>query len=183
MVVYYYISLLHWYMVTSITILYFSHHVIPLIGVNHLIVFETNRKPFSRSHSWNACRFLLFNSPLPRSPLSSFRVTFVHLRFFLWRTFLLIWKRIKERGETEIRSLDPWNDKLLCWPLDHAAPPLLPQTLKCVRNRNDNKLISFKWNVKTLVWWDSNLSYFAALFCFCLGFNALLASPRSEGLQ
>ena len=29
----------------------FSLHVNPLISVHHLIVFETNRKPFSRSHS------------------------------------------------------------------------------------------------------------------------------------
>ena len=41
MVVYYCISLFTLVTIT-ITILYFSHHVIPLIGVHHLIVFFRN---------------------------------------------------------------------------------------------------------------------------------------------
>ena len=32
-----------------------------------------------------------------------------------------------------------------------------------------------QWNVTPIIWRGSNLSFFAALYCYCLGFNALLA--------
>ena len=46
--------------------LQFSHHVVPPLGVDHLIVliFETNQ-PISRIQFRFACRFLHFSMPLP----------------------------------------------------------------------------------------------------------------------
>ena len=32
-----------------------------------------------------------------------------------------------------------------------------------------------KWNVTPMFWWVSSLSLLAALYCLCLGYNALLA--------
>ena len=40
-----------------------------------------------------------------------------------------------------------------------------------------------KWNVTPLIRRGSNFYLFAALYYSCHGFNALLASPRYEGLQ
>ena len=45
------------------------------------------------------------------------------------------------------------------------------------------KILRCKLNVMPLIRRGSNLYFFAALYCSCLGFNALLASPRYEGLQ
>ena len=40
-----------------------------------------------------------------------------------------------------------------------------------------------KWNVTPLISLGSNFSFFGALFCSCLGFNALLALPIKEELN
>ena len=40
-----------------------------------------------------------------------------------------------------------------------------------------------KWNVTTLILWGSHFCFFPALYSSCLGFNALLASLKYEGLQ
>ena len=42
---------------------------------------------------------------------------------------------------------------------------------------NSLNLAKKKWNVIPLIWRGSNFSFFAALYCSCLEFNALLASP------
>ena len=40
--------------------LIFSLHVVPLIGIHHLIVFLRRTESLSRNHSWNACRFFFY---------------------------------------------------------------------------------------------------------------------------
>ena len=54
-------------------LLYFSHHVNPLIGDYHLIILSKTNRTVSRSLSWNACRSRHLLSPLPpfrRNPLT-----------------------------------------------------------------------------------------------------------------
>ena len=41
----------------------------------------------------------------------------------------------------------------------------------------------YEWNVMPRIRRGSNFVFFATLYCSCLEFTALLASPRYEGLQ
>ena len=86
---------------------------------------QKRTESLSRNHSWSACQFFFFDSPLPRfRHFSSLRATFCALTFLLMmkRLFSTILETNKRKRKTGIRSLDPWNGNLLCWPLDHAAP-------------------------------------------------------------
>ena len=86
-----------------------------LFGVNHLIVFEMNRI-ISRIHSWFACRFFFFLSPLLRSSYFSFSSCRLHLH----KSY--VFSTRKRKRKTGVRTLDPWSGNLLCWRLDHATP-------------------------------------------------------------
>ena len=54
---------------------------------------------------------------------------------------------------------------------------------KTIRIEVNLKIFGLIWNVMPHIRRVSNFYFFAALYCSCLGFNALLASLRYKGLQ
>ena len=121
-------TLFLWYMTTMIIRLHinlFSLHVIPLTGINHLIVFKTNQFAFliAIPDSPACSSSLLAIPPLLRHRVLTFSYEGL-LRFVLHLAAneTQIVCSYKKRGRTEFWSLDPWSSKLLRWPLDHATP-------------------------------------------------------------
>ena len=57
----------------------------------------------------------------------------------------------------------------------HSFPFLLTHV------SNKDQTAESKWNVMPCIRRGSNSCFFAALYCSCLGFNALLALPTKEG--
>ena len=126
MVVYYFISLVQ------------VHYIYIDYSYNFLsmsILLSNQRSPFNRLRNEpkaflvtipeaHACRSFFSDSPLPPffsqdGPPVPFFLTCISSLEFARGTFLKN-KRIRTTG---IWSLDPWNGNVLCWPLDHAAPP------------------------------------------------------------
>ena len=99
-----------------------------LDGVDHLIrFFCLNHLPsFRILHSTFACWFFIFYLACPIAAPAFSRSTFVS-RINLSCFWSIVETKRKIRRRAENRSLDPWSDKLLCWPLDHATPPSLSQ--------------------------------------------------------
>ena len=89
--------------------LQFSLHVNPLIGVHHLIVFETNRKPFSYPFLKRLPVPLLLLAP-SRLRLSSLRLTFVDLRFFSRRLLMKTERKRRDRDSIP-RPMVPCADE------------------------------------------------------------------------
>ena len=101
------------------TLINFSLHVNPIDGVDHLIRLQTRTFCLSRIHSWNACRFFFFNSPLPPYASITFS-TFSSLKIAsgpqsaLWGTSWWLTKEKKE-GKDRDSILQPleWQSSTL----------------------------------------------------------------------
>ena len=110
----------------NILILHFIENKCLLLlidGDDHLIAFEENH-PLSAF----ACRSLPLSLPLP----PSLRCRLLNMVYKAMArsciVFLVHHSRQyykKDKVETGKWDLDPWSGKLLCWPLDHATPPML----------------------------------------------------------
>ena len=93
-------------------------------GINHLIAFEANLLIVSRNHSTFACRSFLSSRRRSRFfRILTLSFSLVQPRLFA-KTFSPFFCILfaRKKGDTEIRTLDPWSDKLLRWQLDHATP-------------------------------------------------------------
>ena len=93
--------------------LQFSLHINSLIGVNHLIVFETNQfLPFSRPLAMFACRFFSLFSPIPPFPSCGGCHVFASSLSFRFDSYLVISvssvrASYEKRGRTGMRTFDP----------------------------------------------------------------------------
>ena len=107
------------------TLLLFFSPCRSIFGVNHLIVFETNRIIVS---------LIPFHFPLPVNQSCFAAPTYIQaprlaaaFRFIVescsgcQRSIVAVTTAEKD-GKAEIQTLDPWSGKLLCWLLDHATP-------------------------------------------------------------
>ena len=111
-----------------IAIFDFSHHVVPLLGVNHLIVFKMNQTPFLQPF----LNRLLFRSLSSRRFLTP---------LICWPPLVLLRLFICEnKTKVDRPRFDPPTLGIVCRrinPLDPDAPPIWPNLIEIERHEKN----------------------------------------------